>query len=72
MVCFQALRELCRKQPSLLLSGSSEAWASGIVYAIGKNNGMDVPVDQSRAKKVRKALKIEPSKMEWALCRKRA
>ena len=37
-ICLRALAKLCRKRPSPLLSGKSQTWACGIVYAIGSVN----------------------------------
>lgn len=37
-LCLRLLEKLCRKRPSLLLSGRARTWAAGIIYAIGANN----------------------------------
>lgn len=37
-LCLHALEKLCRKRPSPLLSGRTNTWAAGIVYAVGSAN----------------------------------
>lgn len=37
-LCLHTLEKLCRKRPSPLLSGRTNTWVAGIVYAIGSNN----------------------------------
>ena len=37
-LCMKALAKLCRKRPSPLLSGHTNTWAAGIVYAVGAAN----------------------------------
>jgi hypothetical protein len=37
-ICLSALAKLCRKRPSPLMTGKTQTWACGIIYAIGSNN----------------------------------